>query len=83
MTTSATTATSTRQMRVFVQLLGGGDPLEVPVEETDSVGDVKQAALDQGRALTLLRRSGAACDHTVHPSYPEGHYLPAVLAVGH
>ena len=44
---------------------------------------LQDAALAEGRALTLLRRSGAACDHTIHPSYPEGHYLTAVLAVVH
>ena len=41
------------------------------------------AALAEGRSLTLLRRSGAASDHTLHPAYPEGHYLTAVLAVVH
>jgi len=44
---------------------------------------LQDAALAQGRALTLLRRSNAACDHTIHPSYPEGQYLTAVLAVVH
>ena len=44
---------------------------------------MQDAALAEGRALTLLRRSGAASDHTIHPSYPEGNYLTAVLAVVH
>ena len=44
---------------------------------------LQDAALAEGRALTLLRRSGAASDHTIHPSYPEGNYLTAVLAVVH
>lgn len=44
---------------------------------------LQDAALAEGRALTLLRRSNAACDHTIHPSYPEGQYLTAVLAVVH
>ena len=44
---------------------------------------LQDAALAQGRALTLLRRSNAACDHTIHPAYPEGQYLTAVLAVVH
>ena len=44
---------------------------------------LQDAALAEGRSLTLLRRSGAACDHTLHPAYPEGHYLTAVLAVVH
>ena len=44
---------------------------------------LQDAALAEGRSLTLLRRSGAASDHTLHPAYPEGHYLTAVLAVVH
>ena len=44
---------------------------------------LQEAAMHEGRALTLLRRTGAACDHTVHPAYPEGNYLTAVLAVVH
>ena len=44
---------------------------------------LQDAALAEGRSLTLLRKSGAASDHTLHPAYPEGHYLTAVLAVVH
>lgn len=44
---------------------------------------LQAAALAEGRTLTLLRRSNAACDHTTHPAYPEGQYLTAVLAVVH
>lgn len=37
------------------------------------------AASMAGRKITVLRQSGAACDHPVDPSYPEGAYLSNVL----
>lgn len=37
------------------------------------------AASMSGRKITILRQSGAACDHPIDPSYPEGAYLSNVL----
>jgi 23S rRNA G2069 N7-methylase RlmK/C1962 C5-methylase RlmI len=37
------------------------------------------AARSVGRTATVVSVRGAAGDHTVHPSYPEGRYLTAVL----
>ncbi|KAL8159882.1 hypothetical protein V2J09_001419 [Rumex salicifolius] len=33
------------------------------------------AASMAGRRVTILRKAGAACDHPIDPSYPEGSYL--------
>ncbi|MQL90473.1 hypothetical protein Taro_023062 [Colocasia esculenta] len=37
------------------------------------------AALMAGRKITVLRQAGAACDHPIDPSYPEGAYLTNIL----
>ncbi|KAK3407401.1 hypothetical protein EUGRSUZ_K03462 [Eucalyptus grandis] len=37
------------------------------------------AASAAGRRATILRQSGAACDHPIDPSYPEGEYLSNIL----
>ncbi|KAL2325991.1 hypothetical protein Fmac_025049 [Flemingia macrophylla] len=37
------------------------------------------AASMAGRKITVLRQAGAACDHPVDPSYPEGAYLTNIL----
>ncbi|KAL6196851.1 hypothetical protein ACLB2K_032464 [Fragaria x ananassa] len=37
------------------------------------------AASAAGRKITVLRDAGAACDHTIDPSYPEGIYLSNIL----
>ncbi|XP_021299434.1 uncharacterized protein LOC110428084 isoform X2 [Herrania umbratica] len=37
------------------------------------------AASMAGRKITVLRQSGAACDHPIDPSYPEGAYLSNIL----
>ncbi|KAF9592473.1 hypothetical protein IFM89_015044 [Coptis chinensis] len=37
------------------------------------------AASMAGRKVTVLRQSGAACDHPIDPSYPEGAYLSNFL----
>ncbi|KAI3496610.1 hypothetical protein L1887_38979 [Cichorium endivia] len=37
------------------------------------------AASMAGRKITVVRQSGAACDHPIDPSYPEGAYLTNVL----
>ncbi|PIA48299.1 hypothetical protein AQUCO_01400714v1 [Aquilegia coerulea] len=37
------------------------------------------AASMAGRKVTVLRQSGAGCDHPIDPSYPEGSYLSNVL----
>ncbi|XP_050371240.1 uncharacterized protein LOC126789194 [Argentina anserina] len=37
------------------------------------------AASAAGRKITVLREAGAACDHTIDPSYPEGKYLSNIL----
>lgn len=31
------------------------------------------------RKITVLRDAGAACDHPIDPSYPEGAYLTNIL----
>ena len=40
---------------------------------------VAEAAVAAGRHMTVLRHAGAAPDHTLNPSYPEGAYLTNVL----
>nr|POF06688.1 ribosomal rna large subunit methyltransferase i [Quercus suber] len=40
------------------------------------------AASMAGRKITVLRQAGAACDHPVDPSYPEGAYLSNILLRG-
>ena len=50
---------------------------------TQSGGFVRmlhEAAQAEGRTLTILRTSGAAPDHVIHPGSPESAYLTAVLA---
>lgn len=37
------------------------------------------AASMAGRNITVLRQAGAACDHPIDPSYPEGAYLTNYL----
>ncbi|KAK4756518.1 hypothetical protein SAY87_006645 [Trapa incisa] len=37
------------------------------------------AALTAGKRVTILRKAGAACDHPIDPSYPEGEYLSNIL----
>ena len=32
-----------------------------------------------GRRVTVLRQAGAACDHPIDPSYPEGAYLSNIM----
>ncbi|PKA56072.1 hypothetical protein AXF42_Ash015557 [Apostasia shenzhenica] len=39
----------------------------------------KGAASMAGRRITVLRHAGAACDHPIDPSYPEGAYLTNYL----
>ncbi|KAK3025096.1 hypothetical protein RJ639_044336 [Escallonia herrerae] len=39
----------------------------------------KGAASMAGRKITVVRQAGAACDHPIDPSYPEGAYLSNVL----
>ncbi len=36
---------------------------------------VQAAAQRGGRQITLVREGGAACDHVLHPAYPESRYL--------
>ncbi|CAA6668650.1 unnamed protein product [Spirodela intermedia] len=40
---------------------------------------LQNAASMAGRKITVLRQAGAACDHPLDPSYPEGAYLSNVL----
>lgn len=40
---------------------------------------VQAAASMAGRKITVVRQGGAACDHPIDPSYPEGAYLSNVL----
>ncbi|CAA7405535.1 unnamed protein product [Spirodela intermedia] len=40
---------------------------------------LQNAASMAGRKITVLRQAGAACDHPIDPSYPEGAYLSNVL----
>ncbi|KAI3901016.1 hypothetical protein MKW92_052054 [Papaver armeniacum] len=39
----------------------------------------KGAAAMAGKKVTVLRQAGAACDHPIDPSYPEGTYLSNIL----
>eukprot|EP00966_Prymnesium_polylepis_P048498 1123002-Prymnesium_polylepis.1 len=41
---------------------------------------LQEAALAEGRSLTVLRVSGAAPDHVINPGCPESAYLTVVLA---
>ncbi|XP_021901441.1 uncharacterized protein LOC110817288 [Carica papaya] len=43
------------------------------------LGNLQSAAAMAGRKVTILRQTGAACDHPVDPSYPEGAYLSNIL----
>ena len=50
---------------------------------TQSGGFLKmlhEAAQQEGRALTVMRVSGAAPDHVVNPGCPETEYLTGVVA---
>jgi 23S rRNA G2069 N7-methylase RlmK/C1962 C5-methylase RlmI len=40
---------------------------------------IREAAAEAGRQITVVRTFGAACDHPVSPSFPEGRYLAAYL----
>ncbi|XP_057819134.2 uncharacterized protein LOC131032203 isoform X2 [Cryptomeria japonica] len=40
---------------------------------------LQRAASSVGRRITVLRKAGAAADHPIDPSYPEGEYLTNVL----
>ncbi|XP_047330631.1 ribosomal RNA large subunit methyltransferase I [Impatiens glandulifera] len=40
---------------------------------------LQAAATMAGRKITVVRQTGAACDHPIDPSYPEGAYLSNVL----
>ncbi|KAK6934734.1 S-adenosylmethionine-dependent methyltransferase [Dillenia turbinata] len=40
---------------------------------------LQDAASMAQRKITILRQAGAACDHPIDPSYPEGEYLSNVL----
>jgi 23S rRNA (cytosine1962-C5)-methyltransferase len=48
-------------------------------EERDFVGAVTDGIRRAGRSGRILRKSGAAPDHPVHPHLPESVYLKAVL----
>lgn len=40
---------------------------------------VQGAASMAGRKITVVRQAGAACDHPIDLSYPQGEYLSNVL----
>lgn len=40
---------------------------------------LQAAASSVGRKVTIIRQAGAACDHPIDPSYPEGAYLSNIL----
>ncbi|PKI62820.1 hypothetical protein CRG98_016771 [Punica granatum] len=40
---------------------------------------LQAAAVTAGRRATIIRQAGAACDHPIDPSYPEGEYLSNIL----
>ncbi|XP_010534774.1 PREDICTED: uncharacterized protein LOC104810275 isoform X2 [Tarenaya hassleriana] len=40
---------------------------------------LQSAATMAGRKITVVREAGAACDHPLDPSYPEGRYLSNAL----
>jgi 23S rRNA G2069 N7-methylase RlmK/C1962 C5-methylase RlmI len=45
------------------------------------VDTVHAAAREAGRSITLLRKEGAAPDHTLWPSCKEGEYLTALFFI--
>jgi 23S rRNA G2069 N7-methylase RlmK/C1962 C5-methylase RlmI len=45
------------------------------------IDTVHAAARDAGRSVTLLRKEGAAPDHTLWPSCKEGEYLTALFFI--
>ena len=49
------------------------------VSQDEFLGVLKAAALDLRRDLRFLHVGGAAPDHPVSSSFPEGRYLKAVL----
>eukprot|EP00976_Prorocentrum_cordatum_P070141 1179814-Prorocentrum_minimum.AAC.4 len=46
-------------------------------------GMVAEAAAEVGRSAAILRHAGAAPDHTLSLSFPEGNYLTNLLVVVH
>eukprot|EP00281_Chroomonas_sp_CCMP1168_P022074 CAMPEP_0206232124 /NCGR_PEP_ID=MMETSP0047_2-20121206/11240_1 /ASSEMBLY_ACC=CAM_ASM_000192 /TAXON_ID=195065 /ORGANISM="Chroomonas mesostigmatica_cf, Strain CCMP1168" /LENGTH=161 /DNA_ID=CAMNT_0053655823 /DNA_START=48 /DNA_END=533 /DNA_ORIENTATION=+ len=46
-------------------------------QTSELLGVVRAAASECSRQVTVVRTSGAACDHPVSPSFPEGTYLQA------
>ena len=40
---------------------------------------LQEAAAAEGRSITILRTTGAASDHVIHPACPESNYLTATL----
>ncbi|XP_074296015.1 uncharacterized protein LOC141623756 isoform X2 [Silene latifolia] len=40
---------------------------------------IQGAATMAGRRVTVVRQAGAACDHPIDPSYPEGAYLSNIM----
>lgn len=44
---------------------------------------LRDASMEAGRRLAVTHVLGAAPDHPVHPSWPEGEYLKCVVAVVH
>jgi 23S rRNA (cytosine1962-C5)-methyltransferase len=49
------------------------------VDEAHFGEEVRRGVEKVGRQARILRRSGAAPDHPVHPSLPESAYLKAEL----
>ncbi|KFK35529.1 hypothetical protein AALP_AA4G002500 [Arabis alpina] len=43
------------------------------------LGILQSAAAMAGRKITVVREAGAACDHPLDPSYPQGQYLSNFL----
>ncbi|KAG2328091.1 hypothetical protein Bca52824_010819 [Brassica carinata] len=43
------------------------------------LGILQSAAAMAGRKITVVREAGAASDHPLDPSYPQGHYLSNIL----
>lgn len=43
------------------------------------LGILQSAAAMAGKKITVVREAGAASDHPLDPSYPQGHYLSNFL----
>ncbi|KAL0398958.1 UNVERIFIED_CONTAM: Ribosomal RNA large subunit methyltransferase I [Sesamum radiatum] len=60
--------------------ISNGDTWDIVILDPPKLAPRKKgAASTAGRKITVIRQAGAACDHPIDPSYPEGEYLSNVL----